>query len=238
MVDLKRGTNILTRMDIINAPVSELTNTYTPVSNEKIIYTALEEFDKNGYTLKEESYMTEAGMQKFVGRFVLAHDNPDMNMMFAFKNSYNKTMVAGVSTGAQVAVCLNGMLSGQYKQLRKHTGNADVFIVEAIRENIKRLYDNFMDLEKESLRMKEIEMSKKTIAQLIGNFYCNEAIVTSRQLEVIKGELFSAETFNYGVKDTLYNVYQAVTHSLKKSNPNDYVQNHISTHQFMLAEIN
>ena len=60
---LKRGTNILTRMDVINAPVSELTHSYTPIANQLIINTALEEFDKCGYTVVGENYMTEQNMQ-------------------------------------------------------------------------------------------------------------------------------------------------------------------------------
>jgi Domain of unknown function (DUF932) len=238
MTTLNRGKNIITRADIINAPISELTHSYTPVSNQLIINTALEEFDKCGYKLIGESYMTEKNMQKFVGKFTLQHDNPEMNMMFAFKNSYNKSMSAGVVNGAQVFVCTNGCLSGTYKTVRKHTGDANTIVVHGIKENIKKLHDEFEQVVIDNNRMKEIEMTKKTIAELVGNFYCNETIITSRQLDVIKGQLFEEEGFNYGVNNSLYNVYQAITHSLKKSHPNDYVQNHIDTHNFMLQEIN
>jgi Domain of unknown function (DUF932) len=234
---LKRGTNIITRADVLHAEVSDATHSYTPVSNELIIHTALEEFDKCGYKLIGENYMTEKNMQKFVGKFTLQHENPDMNMMFAFKNSYDKSMTAGISLGASVFVCTNGMITGEYTTIRKHTGSVNDVIKLGITEGIKKIYDNFEELSKQTTRMKEIEMTKKTIAELVGNFYCNEAIITSRQLDVIKNELFEKESFSYGVSDSLYNVYQAITHSLKKSHPNDYVKNHIDTHNFMLNQI-
>lgn len=234
---LKRGINTLTREMIINAPVSEATHSYAPVENKVIIHTALEEFEKNGYKLIGENYKSEMNMQKFVGNFILQHENPEMNMMFGFKNSYNKTMSAGISLGAQVFVCLNGMLTGEYVKMRKHTGSVNEIIVTGIRENVKALSENFEQISISNQRMKEIEMTKKTIGELIGNFYCNEAIVTSRQLEIIKNELFEKESFNYGVDNSLYNVYQAITHSLKKSHPDNYIQDHIDTHNFMLAQM-
>ena len=158
-----------------------------------------------------------------------------MDMMFGYKNSYDKSMSAAYASGASVFICSNSAVRGEQSLIRKHTGQADNIIRMAIVEGINKLGDNFRRMEKEFQRMKEIEVTKKITAELVGRLYLDDEIITAHQLSVIRQEM-SIESFDYGVKDTMYNLYQAVTHSLKTSHPISWLNQHVNAHNFFVNE--
>lgn len=237
LAQLRQGKQNCTRIDVMNYTIAEKTSSYTPISNQEIIESTLEGFEKQGFRLKSENYQVQNNGNKFIGRFSLNSDETGLDMMFAFKNSYDRTMTAGYALGAQVFVCLNGVISGDERMIRKHTGTANVDIITAISEGIKRLPDQFSSVQKDLNRMKEIEITEKTINQLVGEMYINDSMLKSRQLEVLRQEIIKP-SFDYGVEGTMYNMYQHITHALKTTPTTDFIQKHIEAHNFILDKIN
>ncbi len=211
------------------------TDSYTPITNKEIILTSLEEFQKQGLKVKSELYKADATNSKFVGGFTLNSGNGEMDMFMGWKNSIDKSMSAAYGLGASVFICSNSAVKAEFSLIRRHTGDADKVLKVGLIEGIKKLGDNFRQMEKEFQRMKELEVTKKTYSELIGRLYLDEEVITAHQLSVIKGEM-GIESFDYGVKDSLYNVYQAVTHSLKSSHPTFWLNSHLETHKFFVNE--
>lgn len=230
-----RGVKNITRSEAIDISMPQKTDSYTPISNEQIINTSLEAFAKEGLKVKSELYKTDASRSKFVGGFTISSGNSEIDMFMGWKNSIDKSMSAAYGLGAQVFICSNSSVRAEQSLIRKHTGSADKIITIGLTEGIKRLGDNFRQIEKEFERMKEIEVSKKTYASLIGQLYLEQNIITAHQLAVIKGEM-DVESYDYGVTDTLFNVYQAVTHSLKSAHPTYWLNSHLDAHKFFVNE--
>lgn len=231
-----KGTKLISRQEAINYGVTKSTETYTPILNAEIIETALDELSKQGLKLKSEFHKTDGSKSKFVGGFVInSQSNSEMDMFFGYKNSIDRSMSASYASGSQIFICSNSAVRGEQSLTRKHTGEANKIIKLAISEGIKKLGDNFRQMEKEFQRMKEIEVTKKTYASLIGQLYLEQDIITSHQLSIIKKEM-ELESYNYGVTDSLFNVYQAVTHSLKNTHPISWLNSHVDTHRFFVNE--
>lgn len=228
-----KGVRQISRSELLSFPIPVATDSYCPISNSEIVDTVLEEFDKNNFSVQSEFYKCDGSRSKFVGGFVINVGNRESNIMFGFKNSYDKSMSAAYAMGASIIVCSNSVVSGEQSLIRKHTGSANLDIKRGISEGIKRLGDNFQNIQKDLERMKEIEISKTIAASLIGRMYLEEELITSHQLSIIKKE-YNSESFDYGVKGTMFNLYQAVTHSLKTSHPREYLNDHIDAHRFFV----
>lgn len=230
-----KGVKQIDRNQLISIDLPIATESYCPISNYEIIQTAMEELDKQGFRIKSEFHKTDSSMKKFVGGFIVSGGDNEMDLMFGYKNSYDKSMSAAYALGVSILICSNSAVRGEEMMIRKHTGQANIVLKQAISEGILKLGDNFQQTKVDFNKLKEVETTKKTVASLIGQMYLNENIIKSHQLSLIKKEL-DVESYNYKVKNTAYNLYQAVTHSLKTSHPMNYIADHAKLHKFMNSE--
>lgn len=228
----------VTRNQMIDFELPEDTISYTPVSNELIIETALEALDKEGFKLVDEFYKHSVG-KKFVGGFIL--DGSDLNIgynfEFAFKNSYDKSMSIGLALGTSTFICSNSSVNGEYTLKRVHTGNADKVVEEYITETVKELRETYDKMTKEFEFWKSIDVSKRLCAETVGRLYIEDKVLSPRQLSVVRDEL-NLESYNYGVENTAYNLYQACTHALKSEPPLTFIQTHAQLHDFFTKNFN
>lgn len=231
----EKGVKQITRQESILLDIPEATISYCPISNKEIIETTLEELYKNGFNLKSEFHKTDGSSNKFVGAFNVTGGNSEMDILFGYKNSYDRSMSAGFAFGSNIIVCSNSVVSGEVQMIRKHTGTANLDLKKGISEGIKKLGDNFLAIEKQLEEMKSIEVTKTIQASLVGRLFIEEELITSQQLGIIKKEIY-VESFDYGIKDSMYNLYQAITHSMKVCHPRTFLKDHIKAHKFFQEE--
>lgn len=205
------------------------TRTYKAISHGQIINTVLENLDKQGFKVTNESYYPSAGNSIVRGHLCLNLNlDKDLKFEIAFMNSYNKQRRAVVVGGSQVWICENGHILGssQYGAFkRKHTGTASEDINIFIPEMIKNASDNFNILIKQKDRMKEIEITKKVRNELIGQFYLEDAILKDVQMSILRKE-FEKPTFDYGSPGSLWETYNYVTFALKETHPAEWLEKH------------
>lgn len=231
-----KGVKEITRQETVSYPIPPATESYCPISNRQIIDTVLEQLGKNNFELKSEFHKRDGSCNKFVGGFVIKSNNSDMDLLLGYKNSYDRSMSAAFALGAKIMICSNSVVTGEISMIRRHTGKADEIITSAISRGIEQLGNNFIqNLETQFSHMKEILVDKRAISELIGRLYLEQEIISAHQLSILKREI-NGESFEYGVKGTLYNLYQAVTHSLKTSHPSRWMDDHIEAHKFFTNE--
>lgn len=232
------GVKQVTRNEILGYQVPTPTVSYTPVSNQLIIETALEQFDKEGFKVTGEFYK-QATHSKFVGGIILdgSHINPEYDFEFAFKNSYDRTMSVGIGLGSNVFVCSNGSISSEYVLKRIHTGNADSVTKTYISESIKELYDHYIQITDQLDGWKQIPTTKRLCAEVVGRLMLEERIISPNQFATIRKE-FDMESFDYGVENSIYNLYQACTHALKSEHPTTFIATHAELHNFFVTNFN
>lgn len=225
-----------TRERLINTSLPLKTETYSPVPHRIVIETILEQLDKANMTIVTENYSLARDGKQARATFQFTGGDNEMTPSLTFQNSYDKSLPLAAALGMKVIVCSNGMVMGDMGAFkRKHTGNILNEFIESISINIAEAGRSFEEMRRQRERMKEIEITKRTCAELIGRLYIEEALVGSQQMSIIKREIENP-SFQYGVDGTVWNAYNACTVALKEGNPSQYLQQHTDLHRFISKE--
>lgn len=228
----------ITTLELIKStPVPLKTNSYSPVPHGSVIDMTKEQLDKSGLIITEERYIMAAEGRKAMGFYRIAGEqDPEMGIQLIWHNSYDKSMSLKWAIGGKVFVCQNGMVSGDIGAFkRKHTGDALLDYQEAVGMYVQQAHDKFHQLIMDKERMKEIEITKKTSAELLGRMFLEENIIQSTQLNIIKRELDNP-TYDYKADGTLWQLYNHCTVALKEAHPQYHLTQHMDLHNFMKKE--
>lgn len=225
---------------LLKAPLPERTDTYTPIAHGQIMDQTQSSLQKLGFKVTHTHY--RAAMDGNLGQaeYHLQYGNdPEMGLMVAWQNSYNKMASFKYAIGAHVFVCANGMVAGDlgaYK--RKHTGEADhesVGMIETYLQDARVIFDRLV-ADREILKEKELNLRK--MAELMGRMYVDEQIVNSTQLNIMKRELENP-SYHYGVPVcNAWTLYNFATHAFKEDSPRNWLKRHKDLHSFFAKEYN
>lgn len=229
-------TIFTTREVLVHTPLPQHGGRYTVISHDFIINKAKEQLADQGFKIKHELYKSTLNAEVAQGMYHLENSaDPDMGMMFAWTNSYNKSRRFKCAIGAHVFVCMNGVISGDMASFaRKHTGEADQEASDMIAFQISKASEYFNRLieDKELLANKLI--TKRTQGEIVGRLFLEEKALTLTQLGIIEREI-KAPSFDYDVDpDSAWSLYNHVTHSLKESHPSIYLENHQRVHKIFM----
>lgn len=230
-----KRTITTTKQYLVNAPLPQATGTYTVIEHGFVINKTLEALASKGFEVKDELYRCNQNADIAQGVYHLNYGNdPDMGMMFAWVNSYDKSTKFKCATGAYGYVSLNRMLSGNMGSwIRKHTGSADQEANDTITAQIDAadLYYNQLVLDKEN--MKGIILDTRTKAEIMGRLYFEHKLIGAEQLSLVRQEI-AKPSFDYtGDKNSLWVLYNHITHALKSSHPKLWMDQQRMVHWFL-----
>lgn len=235
----KRALTI-TKDYLIAAPLPAQTETYTVIAHEFVINKTLELLGLKGFDVNHELYRCNEGAQIAQGVYHLNYTkDPDMGLMFAWSNSYDKTQKFRCAIGGYVFLSNNRIISNNNTNwARKHTGTADQETVDTIQEQIDGAEVMFKQLVYDKNCMKEIIVPETLRAELMGRIYFINELLTVEQLTLVK-EQFRRPTYDYGVdKDSLWAMYNAILFSLQKANPRTWMDQQRLLHWFLTDNFN
>jgi hypothetical protein len=213
------------------------TKSYKPIIHQQLIDLTLESIHKAGFTLDKELYSTAKNGNIGNGRYTISNvADSEMQLQIGWQNSYDKSLSLKFALGTQVLICENGCVSGDYGAFKKkHQGSIQTFAPNAIIEYIKAAGEAFEKMQKERNRMKEIELTKRTKAELIGRMIIEEEFIQSTQLNIIEKEI-KIPTYDYKAPDTMWELYNYTTFAMKEIHPSLWMNNHIAAHNFFVNE--
>lgn len=233
-------TIFTTREQIIHTPLPSHGDTYTVISHEFIINKAKEELANAGFVIKHELYKSTQNGQVVQGMYHLNNTtDPDMGMMFAWSNSYDKSMRFKCAIGAHVFVCMNGIVRGDMANYsRKHTGSADQEANDMINYQISMANNYFNQLVEDKEKLIGKNVTKRVQAEIIGRLFLEEKIVTLTQMGIIKREYENPSFLYNSDPDSMWTLYNHITHALKESHPERYLEDHQKVHNLFMNEFN
>lgn len=222
---------------LLAAEVPAQTRTYKPITHSQLIDLTLEGIHKSGFELDRETYSSAKEGVIANGKFSIRNvADSEMQLEIGWQNSYNKSLSLKFAIGTRIFICANGCVSGDYGAFKKrHKGDIQDFTPQAITDYIKSAGDAFQRIQKERDTMKNIQITKRTKAELIGRMLIEEQFIHSTQMNMISKEL-QAPTFDYGAPDSLWELYQFTTQSMKELHPMTWMNNHIKAHSFFVNE--
>jgi hypothetical protein len=226
-----------TRQELVKVEIPKETRTYRPISHEQLIDLTLNSIVGAGFKLQDERYMSARDGQIANGRFKIGSvADSEMCLEIGWQNSYNKQLSLKFAIGAHIFICENGAVSGDMGSFKKkHQGSVQEFTPVTITEYIKRAGDVFAQLQKDREAMKQVEVSDRLKAELIGRMFIEEEFITSTQLNAIARSLKAPE-FDYNAPNSMWELYQFTTQSMREIHPTLWMENHIKAHDFFTRE--
>jgi hypothetical protein len=220
---------------LLAAPVPQQTRTYKPVSHAQLMDLTLESIHQAGFTLDQERYTSARDGKVANGKFTIKNvADSEMQLQIGWQNSYDKSLSLKFAIGTRIFICENGCVSGDYGAFKhKHVGEIQTFTPQAITDYILDAGEAFTRMQSERDSMKQIILDRRAQAELIGRMIIDEQFIESTQLNIIKREL-EKPTHNYGAENSLWELYQFTTFSMKEVHPSLWMNNHIDAHAFFL----
>jgi hypothetical protein len=155
-----------------------------------------------------------------------------MQLQIGWQNSYDRSMSLKFAIGTRIMICSNGCVSGDFGAFKKrHKGDIQDFTPGAIVDYIKGAGEAFTTMQKQREQMKQVQITKRTKAELVGRMMLEEHFITSTQLSIIGKEL-KAPTHDYNAKDSLWELYNYTTFAMKETHPSQWMESHIKAHKF------
>ncbi len=226
-----------TKQLILAAEIPAQTRTYKPVSHGQLIDLTMDGIQKAGFVLDRETYTATTNGQIANGRFTIKNViDSEMQLEIGWQNSYNKQLTLKFALGTRIMICQNGCVSGDYGAFRrKHVGEVQTFTPSAITEYIKQSGEVFTRIQSDRESMKNIEVTKRATAELIGRMIIEQDIIESTQLNIIRREIDNP-SFNYGAPGSMWELYNYTTYAMKQIHPSNWMNNHIKAHSFFVNE--
>ena len=218
---------------ILGTDLPAQTRTYKPIGHGQLIDLTLEGIEKAGFKLDKEIYTSAQDGQIANGKYTISNvADSEMQLQVGWQNSYNKQLTVKFAIGTRILVCSNGCVSGDYGAFKKkHVGEVQTFTPAAIGDYIKIAGDHFQRMQQEREAMKQIEITRRVKAELIGRMMIEEQFISSTQLNIISRELTNP-SHDYGAKDSLWELYNYTTFAMKEVHPSLWMDNHIRAHKF------
>jgi len=235
---MPKRVGIVTKQDLVAVPLPPATATYTVISHGFVIDNVLKTLEAKGFKVIKERYTCNDGGQVATGQYHINYgDDPELGMLFAFSNSYDKTLRFRCAIGGFVRINDMSVLGDTSSSWgRKHTGSADDETIETIEQQIDNAQGYFKQLKADKELMKKIKLSTRQYAELLGRLYLDIKMISGEQLRVIKRE-FEKPSFGYTTDpDSLWTLYNHILIALSKCHPRTWMEQQKLVHLHLMSE--
>ena len=223
---------------LLDAPLPQATKTYTVISHSFVINTIKQMLDEKGFVVTDEVYSATDEAQIAYGIFRINYGNdPELRMLFAFNNSYNKQLKFSCAVGAYVKTNETSILSKDGSAwIRMHTGTADDEAADTIKEQIENATAYFQQLQDDKNSMVDIKISRREYGELLGRLFVDAKLLGMEQVSLAKKE-YEKPSFNYiSEPDSLWTAYNHILVALAKSHPRTWMEQQKLVHFHMMTE--
>ena len=223
-----------TKANLISVPLPNHGTTYTVISHQFVIDYAYQALGAAGFGIVDEEYRCTADGQIAQGIYKLHfNSDPELSMMFAWTNSYNKQVKFKCVVGAYINNSGSVMISGEVGSwVRKHTGTADTEVKDTIDTYISNAYMYYNQLCADKAAMEVVSLNKRKQSQLLGVLFAEYEILTTEQASMIRDQMKRPQQV-FKNTDSLWAFYNFVTNSLQTSHPKTWMEDQRILHYFI-----
>lgn len=220
---------ITTKQQLLDVPIPVSTKTYTAIAHEQFFNLIERQLVQTNFEPVKLKLKSNRLGTRVIGVYQLRHvsNSFDIGPSIAFRNSYDKSMSAGLAVGANVFACTNGVFTGDVTIMRKHTGNADKEIKSYIINEISGMDNEFFRLQTFESDLKSENLSKSTVHDIVGELFFEQEVLKIEQLSIFKQEYLESE-IDYNVSElNAWRIYNLLTYAIEqKSRPDNYFHQH------------
>ena len=219
---------------LVSIPLPNHAASYTVISHQFVIDYAYQALANAGFGIVDEEYRCTADGQIAQGVYKLNFNNdPELSMMFAWTNSYNKQVKFKCVVGAYINNTGAVMISGDIGSwVRKHTGSADTETKATIDDYITNAHMYYTQLCSDKAVMETVTLNKRKQSQLLGVLFAEYEILTTEQASMVRDQM-KKPYHVFSNTDSLWAFYNYVTNSLQYSHPKTWMEDQRILHYFI-----
>ena len=223
-----------TKAHLVSVPLPNHGATYTVISHQFVMDYAYQALATAGFGIVEEEYRCTADGQIAQGIYRLNfNQDPELSMMFAWTNSYNKQVKFKCVVGAYINQSGSVMISGDIGSwVRKHTGTADTEVKDTIDQYISNAHMYYNQLCSDKATMESVVLNKRKQAQLLGVLFAEYEILTTEQASMIRDQM-KRPYHVFTNANSLWAFYNYVTITLQNSHPKTWMEDQRVLHYFI-----
>jgi hypothetical protein len=223
-----------TKAHLISVPLPNHAATYTVISHQFVIDYAYQALANAGFGIVEEEYRCTADGQIAQGIYKLQFmSDPELSMMFAWTNSYNKQVKFKCVVGAYINNTGSVMISGEVGSwVRKHMGTADTETKDTIDKYISNAHMYYDQLCLDKATMEGVTLNTRKQAQLLGVLFAEYGILTTEQASMVRDQM-KKPTHVFADSSSLWAFYNYVTIALQLSHPKTWMEDQRILHYFI-----
>jgi hypothetical protein len=223
-----------------NVEAPDKTDSYMPVKNGQFVDTVRAAFEALGWALDYEAYGLTCKDQRFffTHRYVQKNspDGSEHAVAVGGRNSYDRSIAAGLAIGANVFVCDNLCFSGDdFAVLRRHTSNVWRDLAELVKKAAATAETRHARLGAELHLLKEVGISDDRAYELFGLALGHE-VVAPTQINAALRDWKEPRHPEFADRN-LWSWYNAVNEALKTSTADTMLTRHANLHRFALSQI-
>jgi hypothetical protein len=223
-----------TKAHLVSVPLPNHAATYTVISHQFVIDYAYQALANAGFGIVEEEYRCTADGQIAQGIYKLSYNNdPELSMMFAWTNSYNKQVKFKCVVGAYINNTGSVMISGEVGSwVRKHMGTADTETKDTIDKYISNAHMYYDQLCLDKAAMELVTLNTRKQAQLLGVLFAEYGILTTEQASLVRDQM-KKPLHVFADSSSLWAFYNYVTVALQLSHPKTWMEDQRILHYFI-----
>jgi hypothetical protein len=223
-----------TKAHLISIDLPVHGDSYTVISHESVMDMSTNVLTTAGFTIADEEYRATADGNIAQGIYRLTYNSdPELSMMFAWTNSYNKQVRFKCGVGAYINKTGTVMVCGDMGSwARKHTGTADEETLKTITDQITNAQMYYNQLVSDKNSMKDISMNKRKQAQMLGILFAEYQILTTEQASFIRQQM-DKPSHVFEDSNSLWAFYNYVTLALQLSHPKTWMEDQRILHYFI-----
>jgi hypothetical protein len=223
-----------TKAHLISVPLPNHAATYTVISHQFVIDYAYQALANAGFGIVDEEYRCTADGQIAQGIYKLHYNSdPELSMMFAWTNSYNKQVKFKCVVGAYINDTGSVMISGEVGSwVRKHMGTADTETKDTIDKYISNANMYYDQLCLDKATMEGVTLNTRKQAQLLGVLFAEYGILTTEQASMVRDQM-KKPTHVFADSSSLWAFYNYVTIALQLSHPKTWMEDQRILHYFI-----
>lgn len=232
---MPRRTGLATKDYLKAAALPVATQSYTVIPHDFIITNVETELKAVGLEIERELYKATIDAKIASGVLHLKQgDDQEMRMMFVWANSYDKSMRFKCAIGGYLPQSQSIIVSANMGSWgRKHTGTADQETLDTIKHQISSADYYYKQLIRDKDNMKNIKVTDRRKAELMGILYFEHGLLTAEQLGIVKAEDKKPSFVYNSDKDSLWMLYCNIIFSLQKSHPRTWLDQQRLIHFFI-----
>lgn len=225
---------------LLAVPAPQPTNTYAPISHSEIHNAILAEVKDNAFDIRDISVKTKNGRNCIVMYGLLdklsSNANPEIGIRVGFKNSYDRSMSFGFALGSEVFICSNGMVSGEYTIKKQHRmKDVNLYALDLIHQYFGQVRDEHERNIIFASKLKDIDVTEKLAAEIVGELFINNKIISQGQLRKMTNEMYSSDkfrTFENNKNITAWDLYNHGTEALKTAANINLFNRHVAYNDY------